>query len=86
MVTYLHDQTRKRRVPLGEVSSASAEDNVISADSNLAQVDKSLYAVPSPRAKVVLDEELQVEALPSAIPYIGFSGYPAATRWLCQEA
>jgi len=63
VVTYLHDQTRKRRVPLGAVSSASAEDNVISADSNLAQVDKSLYAVPSPRAKVVLDEELQVEAL-----------------------
>jgi hypothetical protein len=63
VVTYFHDQTRKRRVPLGEVSSASAEDNVISADSNLAQVDKSLYAVPSPRAKVVLDEELQVEAL-----------------------
>jgi hypothetical protein len=63
VVTYFHDQTRKRRIPLGEVSSASAEDNVISADSNLAQVDKSLYAVPSPRAKVVLDEEVQVEAL-----------------------
>ena len=65
---FLHDQTRRRRIPIAEdVNLVTVqEDAVISVDSNAAQlstIGKSLYACPSVRAKVLLNDDLQVEAL-----------------------
>ena len=71
---YIHDQTRKRRVPIPSDSVSNrispAEDAameiIVSANTDLTQlgaVEKSLYASPSARAKVCFDDELQVEAL-----------------------
>ena len=74
VANYIHDQTRKRRVPIpsdsvsNRISPAedAATEIIVSANADLTQlgaVEKSLYACPSARAKVCLDDELQVEAL-----------------------
>src|SRR5438046_826317 len=74
VANYIHDQTRKRRVPIPPDSVSNrisptedaAMEIIVSANTDLTQlgaVEKSLYACPSARAKVCLDDELQVEAL-----------------------
>ena len=63
---YIHDQTRKRRVPIMNESSDPPSANVVSADSMITQlsaVEKLLYACSSARIKVSLDEEVQMNAL-----------------------
>ena len=70
---YIHDQTRKRRVPIANsdgisnrISPAEYSTEDVSANANLTQssaTGKSLYACPSARAKVCLNDELQVESL-----------------------
>ena len=69
---YIHDQTRKRRVPIvsdgisSRISPADDSTKDVSANENLTQssaAGKSLYACPSARAKVCLNDELQVESL-----------------------
>jgi hypothetical protein len=66
---YIHDQTRKRRVPLETDSSATVTavttngtTDVVSANVHSA-ITKPLYACPSGRTKVYLDEEVPVSAL-----------------------
>jgi hypothetical protein len=60
---YLHDQTRKRRVPIeSAASTTSAKQSGISADVNHIDT-RTFYACPSGRAKVNLDNQLQVTAL-----------------------
>jgi hypothetical protein len=69
---YIHDQTRKRRVPLETDSSASVTavtingtdgtTDVVSANVHSA-ITTPLYACPSGRTKVYLDDEVPVSAL-----------------------
>ena len=73
VANYIRDQTRKRRVsiPSDGISNriSPAEDStedIVSVNADLTQlsaVGKSLYACPSARAKVCLDDKLEVEAL-----------------------
>src|SRR5438045_1860340 len=75
VANYLHDQTRRKRIPVtgGTTNAVSTEDDmesvmedVVFADTNMAQlsaVGKPLYACPSARTKVCLDDDVQVEAL-----------------------
>ena len=64
---FIHDQTRRRRIPIMEdVNAIVAQQESTSVDANSAQlstIGKSLYACPSARAKVLLNDDLQVEAL-----------------------
>jgi hypothetical protein len=66
---YLHDQTRKRRVPIDSPVSAATSAAVVSSSVLDANVNvnsghlKQLYACPSGRAKVTLDRELSVYSL-----------------------
>jgi hypothetical protein len=70
---YLHDQTRKRRIPIEDrvpapapapsaiASAASATSSIPSV--KVTSVDtKSCYALPSGRAKVTLDNHLSANA------------------------
>jgi hypothetical protein len=65
---YLHDQTRKRRIPIEPIepgistTSASTNQSVISADVNHINT-RTFYACPSGRAKVTFDSQMQVTAL-----------------------
>jgi hypothetical protein len=64
---YLHDQTRKRRIPVDNASPAVASNagvgsQVIDVNVNSGHL-KQLYACPSGRAKVTLDRELGVYSL-----------------------
>ena len=73
VANYIHDQTRKRRVPIpsdgisNRISPAEdSTEDIVSVNADLTQlsaVGKSLYACPSARAKVCLDDKLEVEAL-----------------------
>src|SRR5438046_986326 len=67
---YVHDQTRRKRIPITEgVSNTILEDmveDVVSADANLTQlsgIEKSLYACPSAWPKACLDDKVEVDAL-----------------------
>ena len=70
---YVHDQTRKRRIPITDgttnfiaTETTEAETDVVTADSmasQLSAIDKPLYACPSGRTKVCLNEGVHVEAL-----------------------
>lgn len=66
--SYLHNQTRKRRVPVDPVpvpaaaNAAILSSSVLDADVGSAYL-KKLYACPSGRAKVTLDREVDVYAL-----------------------
>jgi len=75
---YLHDQTRKRRVPLDNTmstaeivitdsvasssSSSSPSSSIPIANVGSSQV-KSYYALPSGRAKVTIDDRVTINAL-----------------------
>ena len=69
---YLHDQTRKRRVPLDNSTAAteitttdsttSPSPSVSTASVNSSEL-KSYYALPSGRAKVTIDDRFTVNAL-----------------------
>jgi hypothetical protein len=63
--SYLHDQTKKKRVPLADESSAtaatSAAVNYEPADVN-STGDKAFYALPSGKAKVTLGGDFQINA------------------------
>jgi hypothetical protein len=75
VASYLHDQTRRKRIPVtgGTTNAISTKDetecimeDIVLADTNMAQlstVEKPLYACPSARTKVCLDDDVQVEAL-----------------------
>ena len=70
---YLHDQTRKRRVPLDSTTSvaeiAITGSASSSSSSSIPTVNvssselKSYYALPSGRAKVTIDDRITVNAL-----------------------
>jgi hypothetical protein len=71
---YLHDQTRKRRIPL-DITASTAEAAVTCSSSssssswsipivNVANSElKSYYALPSGKAKVTIDDRVTVNAL-----------------------
>ena len=71
VANYLHDQTRRKRIPVmgGTTNVVSTEDvmeDVVFADTNIAQlsaVEKPFYACSFARIKVCLDDDEQVEAL-----------------------
>jgi hypothetical protein len=54
---YMHDQTRKHRMPIEPNASTTT------VNANSTRVGKPLYACPSARAKVVLNGEIKVNAL-----------------------
>jgi len=60
---YLHDQTRKRRIPLDPtISSTATIANVSSASVNTGYL-KQLYACPSGRVKATINQEVFVDTL-----------------------
>jgi len=67
---YLHDQTRKRRIPVDATTTASAKTttgNTESVSSPYVNVNstqaRTFYACPSGHAKVTIDQQLTVHAL-----------------------
>ncbi|HEU4342387.1 MAG TPA: retropepsin-like aspartic protease [Candidatus Binatia bacterium] len=61
---YLHDQTRKRRIPIEPVAASTpvvAGTSATSADVNSTAL-KSYYALPSGHAKVILDDRVAINA------------------------
>ena len=56
---YLHEQTRKRRIPVTDATAAAAASSSVDVNSIGA---KSYYALPSGRARVTLDGQFQVDA------------------------
>jgi hypothetical protein len=68
--SYLHDQTRKRRVPIDPLpvpvpaaaNTANMSSSVLASSVNSGYL-KKFYACPSGRAKVTLDHELNVNSL-----------------------
>ena len=69
---YIHDQTRRRRIPLDlNANAAQAESSDASVSNTDASVNavqvpgisKPLYACPSARTKVFLNDEVQAEGL-----------------------
>ena len=68
---YMHDQTRKRRIPITDgntnfVETETAEADVVIVDSMASQltaIEKPLYACPSGRTRVCLNEGVHVDAL-----------------------
>jgi hypothetical protein len=66
---YIHEQTRKRRVPLQEEDESAMTTAVRSGEqSHPASVSASqglrtFYACPSPQAKVILEQEVKIQAL-----------------------
>ena len=70
VVSYLHDQARRRRVPLNTPSTAVSEPNVMqmtTSVSSTALIDtaefKTFYALPLGRAKALIDKRFEVYAL-----------------------
>jgi hypothetical protein len=65
--SYLHDQTRRRRIPLENGASNNIVEGVgVSTSVNLTQlstIGTPLYACPSARTKVSLNEDTQTEGL-----------------------
>ena len=67
--SYLHDQTRKRRIPVDTPSTVPTAVNASVTTAATANVDvnigylKQLYACPSGRAKVTIDHEVDVNSL-----------------------
>ena len=64
VATYIHEQTRKRRVPI-EIAPETGDTNLIVANVRNSQYEyeKSYYALPSGRAKVSVDGRLVVDAI-----------------------
>ena len=68
VVGYLHDQTRKHRIPIEDapapgtaVQAAITATSMSSVDVNLMD-SKSYYAPPSGHAKVTLDDQIMINA------------------------
>src|SRR5438045_2829469 len=68
---YLHDQTRRKRIPItgsatNTILTEDTMEDAVSANTSLtplSDVRKPLYACPSARTKVCLDDDIQVEGL-----------------------
>jgi len=67
---YIHEQTKRRRIPVGlDVSSVQQQsDDSASADASvnavqLPRISKPVYACPSARTRVCLDDGVNVEGL-----------------------
>jgi len=69
---YMHDQTRKRRIPV-DATASSALAGIppdlprllpeTSASINSAQINRTFYACPSGHAKATIDQQVKVKAL-----------------------
>jgi hypothetical protein len=61
---YMHDQTRKHRMPIEATATAtSTSSETVAVDVSSTNPDRPLYACASARAKVVLNGEIKVTAL-----------------------
>jgi hypothetical protein len=64
---YMHELTRRRRVPLPETQSTSESATATAITANVNEIYgaalKPYYALPSGRARVLLDDEVQVASL-----------------------
>src|SRR5271169_4351129 len=62
---YLHDQTRKRRIPIEATTTATSKittENVPSSNVNSTEA-RTFYACPSGHAKATIDQQITVHAL-----------------------
>src|SRR5579859_2728443 len=66
--TFIHEQTRKRRVPVEQLRSQTAATvttapGIIRASINSISGEASFYACPSGRVKATIDDTIKIEAL-----------------------
>src|SRR5579859_2772581 len=66
--TFIHEQTRKRRVPVEQlrsqtVATVTTAPGIIRASINSISGEASFYACPSGRVKATIDDTIKIEAL-----------------------